>query len=435
MTGTIVSRTRPAEAAFQAPCAERDRSGILRLHPAFESKMALSFPRCSALALGFALFACDSKEVTAGSPKPAISTNPRTAPVPSTRSPAPEEKSPSARDIERALTELSEPTEYFFSDNLISNESSYLQVADELSRRSGGAYLGVGPEQNFTYIALSRPELAVIIDIRRDNALLHLLYKAMFELARDRGHFLCLLLGRPYANDRAVGADATFADVLSLVEREPRSRDVFNRHHDELLRTLRDKFALSLGSTDLESLRRMHDAFFERQLDISFELHQSTGRHYPTLRELLRLESPNHRGSFLAHDADFRFVQDLERRHRVWFVVGDFGKPAALRRVAAELGRRKLTLRSFYVSNVEQYLFGTQAWNEWLANLGAFPLSDESALIRSYLDQGRRHPAQLPGNRAASMLVPLRSWLDCEREKPSGTYYGAVTRACAPTPR
>jgi hypothetical protein len=199
------------------------------------------------------------------------------------------------------------------------------------------------------------------------------------------------------------------------------------------VRTRREKLGLGFTGADLASLRRMHEAFFERQLDISFELHQSTGRRYPTLRELLRLESPTRRGSFLARDADFRFVQDLERRDRVLFVVGDFGKPAALRRVGEELGRRKLTLRSFYVSNVEQYLFGTPAWSEWLANLRAFPLSVESTLIRSYLDQGRRHPSQLPGNRTASMLVPIQAWLACESEKPSATYYKAVARACAPT--
>jgi hypothetical protein len=395
--------------------------------------MALSFRECSALALGFALFACDSAEKPATASKPSASVALPAAPSASAQPSALAERGRSVRDVERALSELSESTEYFFSDNLISNESSYLQVAEELSRRSGGVYLGVGPEQNFTYIALTRPELAVILDIRRDNALLHLLYKAVFELARDRSHFLCLLLGRRYAAERAPVADAPLADVLSYVEREPRARDVFDRHHEELVRVLREKFSLVSSATDIASLRRMHEGFFERQLEISFELHQSSGRHYPTLRELLRQESPKRaHGSFLARDADFRFVQDLERRHRVWFVVGDFGKPAALRRVAEELGRQKLALSSFYVSNVEQYLFGTPAWNEWLGNLAAFPLSGESVLIRSYLDQGKRHPSQRPGQRTASMLVPIRPFLDCEREKPSRTYFGAVTRTCPP---
>ncbi len=396
--------------------------------------MTLSYGRWSAFVFGCALFACESAEKPAKASKLAPSASVRAVPAASSRaSAAPAEQGPSARDVARALSKLSEPTEYFFSDNLVSNESSYLQVADELSRRSGGAYLGVGPEQNFTYIALTRPELAVIVDIRRDNALLHLLYKAMFELARDRSQFLCLLLGRPYSKERAPAADAPLTEVLSYVEREPRSRQAFDRFHEELERTLRDRLGLVASRADLDSIRRMHEGFFEHQLEISFELHRANGRHYPTLRELLQKESPKGaHGSFLARDADFRFVRDLERRHRVWFVVGDFGKPAALRRIAAELERRKLTLTSFYVSNVEQYLFGTPAWKEWLANLTALPLTGESALIRSYLDQGRRHPAQLPGDRTASMLVPARAWLACESEKPSRTYFGAVTRTCTP---
>src|SRR3989442_2839045 len=72
------------------------------------------------------------------------------------------------------IASLSERGGYFDTDNLISNESSYLQVLPELRRRNvhGGAYLGVGPDQNFTYIAQVRPAAAVIVDIQRDNLLL-----------------------------------------------------------------------------------------------------------------------------------------------------------------------------------------------------------------------------------------------------------------------
>ena len=51
---------------------------------------------------------------------------------------------------------------------------------------SGGVYIGVGPDQNFSYIAHVRPSVAVIVDIRRDNLLLHLLFKALFESAPSR---------------------------------------------------------------------------------------------------------------------------------------------------------------------------------------------------------------------------------------------------------
>src|SRR5262249_51372337 len=62
--------------------------------------------------------------------------------------------------------------------------------------RRGGVYIGVGPEQNFTYIAAIRPRMAFVLDIRRDNMLEHLLYKALFELSSDRADFLSRLFSR-----------------------------------------------------------------------------------------------------------------------------------------------------------------------------------------------------------------------------------------------
>ncbi|HET9513031.1 MAG TPA: hypothetical protein VFO95_03800, partial [Gemmatimonadales bacterium] len=82
----------------------------------------------------------------------------------------------------RLVARLSEAGGFFDSDNLVSNETSYLHVipAFKALKVQGGAYLGVGPEQNFSYLAEIRPEIAILIDIRRDNMLLHLLFRAMF---------------------------------------------------------------------------------------------------------------------------------------------------------------------------------------------------------------------------------------------------------------
>src|SRR2546421_11844598 len=57
---------------------------------------------------------------------------------------------------------LSEPGGYFDSDNLISNETSYQHVLIKMRELAvaGGAYIGVGPDQNFTYIARLRPRPA-----------------------------------------------------------------------------------------------------------------------------------------------------------------------------------------------------------------------------------------------------------------------------------
>src|SRR5437667_5845619 len=71
----------------------------------------------------------------------------------------------SAAEFARLIRECSEEGGFFRSDNFISNETSYLHIVDKLRQlgAAGGAYLGVGPEQNFTYIAKLRPRIAFIV--------------------------------------------------------------------------------------------------------------------------------------------------------------------------------------------------------------------------------------------------------------------------------
>src|SRR5262249_1492036 len=101
------------------------------------------------------------------------------------------------------IAALSEPAGYFDTANLISNARSYLQVLPDLERLTsrGGVYIGVGPDQNFSYIAAVRPAIAFLVDIRRDNLLLHLLFKALFAEARTRVEYLTLLVGRPVPSE------------------------------------------------------------------------------------------------------------------------------------------------------------------------------------------------------------------------------------------
>src|SRR5262249_596853 len=99
-------------------------------------------------------------------------------------------------EFARIVNEFSEDGRYFWSDNLISNETSYLPIIPRLRElgASGGAYIGVGPEQNFTYIAKVRPQIAFIIDIRRQAMIQHMMFKALFHLSPDRRQFLSRLL-------------------------------------------------------------------------------------------------------------------------------------------------------------------------------------------------------------------------------------------------
>src|SRR5689334_2767655 len=89
------------------------------------------------------------------------------------------------------VTELSEPGDVF-PPQLMSNEDSaqFVMPALKKAARPGAVYLGVGAEQNFTYLSELGPRPAFVVDIRRDNMLELLMYKALFELSDDRAGFI-----------------------------------------------------------------------------------------------------------------------------------------------------------------------------------------------------------------------------------------------------
>src|SRR6266550_3125380 len=114
-----------------------------------------------------------------------------------------------------AVVDLSEEGGYFRYENFLSNELGFQQVIPALreTTKMGGVYLGVGPEQNFTYISALQPKIAFIIDIRRQNMLEHLMYKVLFEMSEDRAEFLSHLYGRK--RPAALKADASAENLFA----------------------------------------------------------------------------------------------------------------------------------------------------------------------------------------------------------------------------
>ena len=114
----------------------------------------------------------------------------------------------------RMVTDFSEAGGDYQYENFVSNEISYQEVLPELSRlaKPGGVYFGVASEQNFTYIDVVRPKVAFIFDVRRQNTLQLLMYKALFEMADNRADFVSLLFSRkrPAGLDANSSAEALF---------------------------------------------------------------------------------------------------------------------------------------------------------------------------------------------------------------------------------
>src|SRR5688572_1592859 len=95
----------------------------------------------------------------------------------------------------RIFTEFSEPSGDYPYENFVTNEETIQDVMPVLTKvaRPGGVYLGVGPEQNFTYAAGVKAKMAFVFDIRRQNAIEMLMYKALFEMSPTRSDFVSRL--------------------------------------------------------------------------------------------------------------------------------------------------------------------------------------------------------------------------------------------------
>ena len=280
---------------------------------------------------------------------------------------------------------MSEPSGFFQSDNLLSNETGYQMVIPELLSRvgEGGAYLGVGPEQNFTYIAALKPRIAFIVDVRRGNLHLHLMYKALFELAADRADFVSLLFSRARPAD--VARDATPAELFAAFEAIAPVDADYQRNLARITEHLVTTRHLPLSSEDLKGIDYVYSNFFRFGPGIGYSSSRSgrggTGTMYAAL---MRTTDPaGATRSYLASEANFGVVKRLESANLIVPVVGNFSGPKALRAVATWLRDRNAKVSAYYLSNVEDYLSRDNTWLDFCRSAATLPLAEKGTFIRS----------------------------------------------------
>lgn len=290
----------------------------------------------------------------------------------------------SDRDFWQLSAGLSEPDGRFQSDNLVSNERVFQHVVPALAGMPrGGVYLGVAPEQNFTYIAALEPKIAFILDIRRGNLLLHLLYKSLFELSANRADFLSRLFSRRRP-DR-LGKDVPVHDLFDAFARAIPDEALHKANVLAVERQLTRRRGFPLTPDDLGRLRYLHGMFFHFGPDITYASSSGRGgRGMPSFAALQQAtDAAGEPRSYLAsHDAYMR-VRALQQRNLIVPIVGDFAGPQALRGVGRYLAAHRATVTVFYTSNVEQYLFQNGVWAGFYDNLSQLPLDERSVIIRS----------------------------------------------------
>jgi hypothetical protein len=315
---------------------------------------------------------------------------------------------PTAQSFASRVERLSEDGGDFDTDNLISNERSYLEVIPALNASgvSGGAYVGVGPDQNFSYIAQIRPTIAFIVDIRRDNLLLHLLFKALFAAAENRVEYVSLLTGRPSPGALETWRDASLARIVAYIDETKSSPDLVQRL-DRRLHQAIAAFGVPLTAADFGTIERFHHTFIGTGLSLQFESRGRAPRSaYPTLRDLmLATDRAGRAWSYLASERDFQFVRSLEAQDLVIPVVGDLGGTRALSAIADLMTARGDRLSAFYVSNVETYLSGDK-YSRFVKNVARLPRDARSTIVRSTFINSVSSSEVQPANQFVSANKP-----------------------------
>jgi len=296
-------------------------------------------------------------------------------------------------------------------------------VLAELSvgRQPGSAYVGVGPEQNFTYLLAVKPKIAFIVDIRRQNLIEHLMYKALFELSADRAEFVSRLLSR----SRPPGLDSksTVEDLFAAYGRTVMDRRILQENIRSIRKLLMQDHGFLLSPEDEASLERVVRAFTTGGANLTYDgpvenrgVRTVTGI-MPTFEELMmETDGEGRHRSFLATEENFRTIQELQKKNLIVPVVGNFAGSRALRAVGQYLRNHGATVTAFYTSNVEQYLFMDRSWKDFYENVATLPIDGRSVFVRGVIRDAAGDYSSSPAlpltSRYETKLFPIGSLVD-----------------------
>jgi hypothetical protein len=269
----------------------------------------------------------------------------------------------------------------------------------------------VGPEQNFTYIAKTRPHLAIILDIRRQNLLFHWLFKSLFEMSQNRAEYLSYLFCKALPSKTPLGKKSDVEHLLTFFEPIPPDPELFKKNLALIESRIRRTHHFPLSAADGKVIRDMYKEFFDNQFEIRFRSYGRPMYHfYPSFKEIsLEKDLEGHWGNYLNSEEDFHFLKRLQERNLIIPVIGDFAGPKAVRSIGTYVREMGETVSVFYVSNVEFYLLQNGAFGQYGENLKLLPLDEKSLLIRAYFRFP--HPERLPGYISATLLQRVSSFI------------------------
>jgi hypothetical protein len=330
----------------------------------------------------------------------------------------------SDHDFWTMLNEFSEPGGTFVSDNIISNEIEFQRVIPDVQRLgSHNVYVGVGPEQNFTYIVAFKPSMAFIVDIRKGNLLLHLTYKALVETSSNRVEFMSRLFARQQPS--GVGPNSTARELFRAFGAMEVSKNNAMGNYQQILHQLEIVNGFTLSEDDERGIAEVYRSFYNGGPFVRGDFGGGTWiPSYAELMEQTDLHGFDH--SFLQSEQNFQILKDYEARNLVVPLVGDFVGPRTIRMIGEYVRENRTTVDIFYTSNVEKYLFEAGTERRFYLNVSGLPIAADGLFIRTFFthtDSGLN-----------SLLDPIALCVAAVNNGEVRSYTNFVSRSKAPAP-
>lgn len=337
-------------------------------------------------------------------------------------------------DFAQLVAKLSERAGYFGSDNLVSNELSYQHVLGTMEEMnlSGGVYLGVGPDQNYTYVAQIKPKLAIMLDIRRDALLQHVMFKALFMMSRSRIEYMSNLFARPLPKDYKKWNDRQIRDLVDYFDRTPLDQKMADKLKADLHKKI-ESFGLGLNQRDWETIDEIYQAFYTDCMEVRYTIRdRPTGRFFPAYRDiLLEKDLKGRQRNYLASEATFQVIKTMHDQNRIVPATGDISGVKALKSIGDYLKEINEKVTAFYVSNVEFYLFRQDTMGRFVENLKSLPIDSRTLLIRSYFNYAyytNVHPQTVDNHFSVQLLQSIEALIKGFESGEISDYYQLTTR-------
>lgn len=278
-------------------------------------------------------------------PVPVAAPAPESAPPPAEPAPAPEGGLAPLTPEQRA-TLLAGPEDtlvktpiHYMKSNEVRHDVFFPYVAGK-----GGAYVGVGSDQNYTIAAAAGSELMFLLDIDQSVVDLHRCYEPLIEASPD-----------PETLFRRWSAEGA-AESLKLIE---------------------DAYA-DLPEAERKRIVRLYKAARETV--------------YIHLDHVIKRKRDGAPTGWLSNPELYAHVRRLFQADRVRMMAGDLTGPSALQSVGAAARALGVPVRVVYFSNAEEYFDYTA---QFVANVEVLPADPDAVVLRTIYSKKWVHADQL----------------------------------------